>query len=92
LVCDLTRPETLDGLKSYVDDLLGLNPEAQLILAANKSDLIDRQELTLEQVETFTSELALPYYITSAKTGDEVETLFRRLGRLLLDGTNQNLD
>jgi small GTP-binding protein len=92
LVCDLTRSETLDGLKSYVDDLLDLNPEARLILAANKSDLIDWQELTLEQIEIFTSQLALPYYITSAKTGDEVETLFRHLGRLLLDGTNQNLD
>ncbi len=92
LVYDLTRPETLDGLKSYVDDLLGLNPEARLTLAANKSDLIDRQELGLEQIERFASELALSYYITSAKTGEEVETMFRHLGRLLLDGTNQTLD
>jgi small GTP-binding protein len=83
LVCDLTRPETLDSLKTYADDLLGVSPDAQLILAANKRDLAD-QHLTSAQVEGVAADLDAPCYLTSAKTGEEVETLFRHLGRLLV--------
>jgi len=84
LVCDLTRPETLDSLRTYAEALLNVSPGAQLILAANKRDLTDQQQLTRAQVEAVATELDAPYYFTSAKTGDEVETLFRHLGRLLL--------
>ena len=84
LVCDLTRPETLDSLRAYADDLLSVSPDAQLILAANKRDLADQQQLTPPQFETVAADLNAPSYLTSAKTGDEVETLFRHLGRLLV--------
>jgi len=49
LVCDLTRPETLNSLQVYADDLLSINPNARLALAANKRDLTDQQRLTQEQ-------------------------------------------
>jgi small GTP-binding protein len=84
LVCDLTRPETLDSLRAYADDLLSVSPDAQLILAANKRDLADQQQLTPPQFETVAADLNAPSYLTSAKTGDEVDTLFRHLGRLLV--------
>lgn len=84
LVCDLTRPDTLENLRAYVDDLQTISPGARLILAANKRDLTDQQRITGEQIETFTAERDVPYYLTSAKTGDEVEHLFRHLGRLML--------
>ena len=85
LVCDLTRPETLDSLQAYTDALLRVSPDAQLIiLAANKRDLADQQQLTPAQIEAVAAGLRVPYYLTSAKTGDEVESLFRHLGRLLV--------
>lgn len=84
LVCDLTRPETLDHLQVYADDLLSVSPDARLIMAANKCDLTDQQQLGAEQIETLACERDMPYYLTSAKTGDEVEHLFRHLGRLML--------
>jgi small GTP-binding protein len=84
LVCDLTRPETLDSLHAHMDDLLGVSPGAQLVLAANKCDLADQQQLTPAQIETVAAGLCAPYRLTSAKTGEEVETLFRHLGRLLV--------
>ena len=40
--------------------------------------------LTEEQIETVASDLSAPYYLTSAKTGTKVETLFSQLGQLLL--------
>jgi small GTP-binding protein len=84
LVCDLTRPETLDVLCARAADLLATNPDARLIVAANKYDLTEQRRLTPAQVEAVAAELDVPYYITSAKTGDEVESLFRRLGRMLV--------
>jgi len=108
LVCDLTRPETLDTLRTYANDLLGVNHNAQLILAANKRDLLTPEYLdsspsadtshssdtlhsvgagnyvTPAQIESLAVELNAPFYLTSAKTGKEVEALFRHLGRLVL--------
>jgi small GTP-binding protein len=84
LVCDLTRPETLDSLRSYVDDLTVVSPGAQLILAANKYDLDAQRQLEQAEIETVAASIGAPHYLTSAKTGDAVEALFRHLGRLLM--------
>ena len=84
LVCDLTRPETLDSLQTYARDLRRVTPQAKLIIAANKSDLVDSYRITEDQLMEIASELRGPYYLTSAKQGAEVETVFRDLGRLLL--------
>jgi small GTP-binding protein len=84
LVCDLTRPGTLDDLRAYAQDLFGVNSEMRLVLAANKCDLTGEQQLTPAQIKAVAAELDAPYYFTSAKTGDEVETLFRRLGEMLV--------
>jgi small GTP-binding protein len=84
LVCDLTRPETLPNLFGYRESLQKIVPEVRLIVAANKNDLTDQHQLTVDQVAATATTLQAPYYLTSAKTGDEVETLFRHLGQLLL--------
>ena len=87
LVCDLTRPDTLDNLRNYAEDLCGVNPGAPFILAANKRDLVDQQRLTLSQIKQVAAELDAPYYLCSAKTGEDVETIFRHLARMLVAST-----
>jgi small GTP-binding protein len=84
LVCDLTRPETLDSLSSYVDHLRRISPRSRFILAANKRDLHAEQRLTQAQIEQAADELGSPCYLTSAKTGDRVAELFRRLAEMLI--------
>lgn len=84
LVCDMTRPSTLENLRSYLRDLNSISPYARIVLAGNKSDLLDQRQLTVAQVEAFASEHRFPWYLTSARSGDEVETVFRHLGRALL--------
>ena len=84
LVCDLTRPATLQSLRGYATDLSTVTPGMSLIVAANKRDLADEQQLAPAQVEAMAADLHAPWYLTSAKTGDEVEALFRHLGRLLV--------
>jgi len=84
LVCDLTRPETLQNLPSYLDDMNKVCPVADIILAANKADLTDEHRITTGEIEAFAKGLNIPYYLTSAKSGDNVETIFRQLGHLML--------
>jgi len=84
LVCDLTRPETLHHLQSYLDDMRRVCPTADVVLAANKADLIDEHRLSTSEIEAYGSGLNIPYYLTSAKSGDGVEDIFRQLGHLMM--------
>jgi small GTP-binding protein len=86
-VCDLTRPETLDSLLLYSDILFDVAPGAQLVLAANKQDAVDQLRIAPAEVQAVAGCLGLPYRLTSAKTGDEVDGLFHDLGRLLVSGS-----
>lgn len=85
LVCDLTRSDTLQQLTSYVEDLQSVSPNAQLILAANKSDLMSQHQITIDQVSKMAEQIGAPFYVTSAKQGDEVENVFRHLARQLVN-------
>jgi small GTP-binding protein len=90
LVCDLTRPDTLESLQRYVQELHTISPGACLVVAANKCDLVKPATLNSQAViseETLaleTDNLGAPCRLTSAKTGDEVEELFRELARMMI--------
>ena len=89
MVCDLSRPETLDHLDTYLLPLQQANPAACIVLAANKSDLLPQlssaeQDALHSRLDASATRLAAPYYLTSALTADNVEEAFRRLGRLLV--------
>ncbi len=84
LVADLTRPETFQTLRGYMDDLRRLNPRAHFVLAANKSDLVEQHRVTADEIAAIANELGIVYRFTSAKTGEEVNTLFYHLGTLLI--------
>lgn len=84
LVCDLTRAKSLANLHVYIEDLQHSSPNAQLVVAINKSDLINHQEVSLTEIDKVATGYEAPYFLTSAKTGSGVDTLFRHLARLLL--------
>jgi small GTP-binding protein len=90
LVCDLTRPETLAGLEAYAGELWAISPGADVILAANKQDLFEalpsegQEQLVAEHLQAVAARLNAAWHYTSAKTGEEVDALFRNLGRLLV--------
>lgn len=84
LVCDLTRPESLANLDGYLADLRQVSPQAMVIVVANKSDSPD-QHLLLSQVEAGAARLGAKCFVTSARTGENVEDVFRDLGRKLVE-------
>lgn len=85
LVCDMTRADTLASLPKYVEDLLKVTGSVQLVIAANKRDLLDQHEVSIGQVAAMATTFAAPYFLTSAKIGEETDSMFRNLGKLLLE-------
>jgi small GTP-binding protein len=88
LVCDVMRPETLPSLRQYVQDLRDIIGSADVVLAANKADLLAGLAApagaTFEaEVRAMATELQAPLYLTSAVDGLGVEAAFRHLGRQL---------
>lgn len=84
LVYDLTRANTFAQLYNYVLNLYKVNPQAKLVVAGNKVDLVERHQLDLSAAEKFATELNAPLYLTSAKESHDVDEVFRHLGRLLV--------
>jgi small GTP-binding protein len=76
IVCDLTRPETLDYLSLYAGQLLVLNPHAVPVFIGNKVDLADKREISTEELENASNVFGGLYRFTSAKTGEGVESAF----------------
>lgn len=79
-VVDLSRPSTFESLQSDVMLLKGILPEAEMVLAANKKDLLTEEELA-QVVEDFALR---PDITTSAKTGEAVEDMFTMLAKKLI--------
>ncbi len=88
MVTDLTRYETIDALEEYWIPLLKevLKKVPPIVFFANKSDLVD---LEGEEAKKFRAELLSlseeyrsKFYLSSAKTGENVEEGFRDIGLL----------
>lgn len=79
LVCDLTRNTTLPSLRTYINRMRAVEPNARFTLVANKSDLKDDLEITEEDIAIFANEYQIKSFITSAKDGDFVEEAFKSL-------------
>lgn len=82
-VCDLTRKTTLNSILHYWIPTLQIVAGVPGLLLANKKDL-DGWEITEDEVKEFSKVTGLPYYLTSAKTGENVEDAFRALAKLML--------
>ena len=84
LVCDLTRPETLETLWDYAGDFWNINPNSPLILVGNKVDLVEQRAVTNQDLATLAGRCRSPWFTTSAKTGENVELAFRLLGERII--------
>ena len=81
LVCDLTRPATIKNTLVWADAVRSIAGHLPMILLGNKMDLIDESSDSLRILEETAHSLSVKHYLTSAKTGVNVEEAFRSLGR-----------
>ncbi len=85
MVCDVTRPETLgelEGWRGFVEKVAGRIPS---YLLGNKVDLVDEKEFDTKGFEAVSKRWRCPYLLTSAKTGQGVESAFEDLAVLILE-------
>lgn len=82
LVCDLTRPQTVDHLPKWKEDFLRAAPGAKIVLVANKADLDPK--VPMDKLEGVAGMMDGKMIMTSAKTGEGVESCFLELGRMVM--------
>ncbi|GAB4209383.1 MAG: Rab family GTPase [Coleofasciculaceae cyanobacterium] len=86
IVADVSRLETIERLAEHVQLFLSVNPKGSIIVALNKSDLVDEEKLAklTQLVQEKYSEKVAEIYQTSAKTGSYVDDIFHTLGENIL--------
>jgi len=85
-VFDLTRPITAKNLNSDLEYLKKIAPGISIKVIGNKQDLVSEQDVK-DYIET--TGVAFDF-LTSAKTGKNIEELFFSLGKdLISDGVSQ---
>jgi len=85
LVYDLTDPESFASLQSWYQELHKNVPNCVIILAGNKSDMVNDRRVSKETAQQFSSEKECSLIEVSSKTGDNIQDLFIKLGALLTE-------
>ena len=84
LVFDLTRRETFIEVKNWAEHFYRVAPGVPLVIAANKADLLDKIEVSIDDIESLSAEINAPFFLTSAKQGDGVDRLFFTLASVIM--------
>ena len=61
-----------------------------IVIAANKSDLFSQQEVNEEEVIEYARKKDALFQVTSALNGIGIETLFRKIGKKMIDSNFGN--
>ena len=80
LVYDITQQVTFNKVESFMDKLKdNTDKDVSVILVGNKCDLEDNREVLKEDGEELAKKLKIKFMEVSAKTGENVEKLFKTL-------------
>jgi small GTP-binding protein len=82
-VADLTRRDTLLVLPAWVEAVQGISGVVPVLLVGNKADLTEEVQVGAAEIAQMASVLRCGSVLTSAKTGQNVEDAFLRLGTLV---------
>jgi len=84
VICDVTRKKTLDDLHNWIYNLTKTAGRVPFVILVNKWDLTDRKAFELVDVERVAEGHESACLCTSAKTGHNVESAFKKLGEFML--------
>jgi len=82
-VCDVTRPETLNSMNWWLDSFRQAAGNVPLMLLGNKSDLVGCAKVDEAELGRYASGFGCKHFMTSAKTGLNVERTFHEIGMFL---------
>ena len=73
ILFDLTSHDSFNNVQQWLDDLKEVaRQDVVVVLIGNKSDMADKRDVTREEAENFAKSHQMPYFETSAKTGENV--------------------
>lgn len=84
IVSDLTRKSTSESIKVWTSSLFEVTGEVPVIVIGNKNDLKDKHEVKKEELAKIAKKYNAPTFLTSAKTGYNVEKMFYHIGEQLV--------
>ncbi len=85
LVFDLTRPETGQSLEEYwVPRVRAVAGTVPMVVVGNKVDLVEARPEALKEVREIGQGLGTSAFVSSAKTGENVEATFLAIGRQVI--------
>lgn len=85
IVTDYTRRETLESVEDWIRRLFEVTGPIPMVFVINKSDLEDKAEYKKEELERIASKYGSTVYMSSAKTGINVEHFFYKLAQMLVE-------
>jgi len=87
VVADCTRKETLTNVIRWGRSIRDVCGEIPIVVLVNKSDLREHAQFTTEEAVEVAGQLDAPSFLTSARSGENVENAFSTLGRRLIRDT-----
>jgi len=84
-VADLSRPETISSLSDFwLVESVKLSGDLPLVFVGNKLDLVGKESPSAKMVEAASAKRGAPMFLCSAKTGENIGTVFRTVGEMLV--------
>ncbi|MFW9986937.1 MAG: Rab family GTPase [Candidatus Odinarchaeota archaeon] len=89
IVFDLTRPETLEAIESWMREIREHAGDVEILLIGNKIDLKKKRALKEADIQPWIDRYGCSYVETSAMSGDGVEEAFETLTTAIINRIEQ---
>lgn len=84
LIFDLTVPQSLNDLHTWIDDIYEIAGSIPIVLIGNKVDLTELRTITQESIQEFLAKHDISkHFLTSALTGSNVDDAFSSLVEMM---------
>jgi small GTP-binding protein len=88
-VCDMTNKETVEELRYWIKALTDVAGDVPIVFAGNKADLENERVVKEQDLKDLASKYKSGAFLTSAKTGQNVEAAFKALALAVADKMKQ---
>ena len=91
IVYDITRRQSFENLINWIEDCKNSSPKTVfMVLIGNKCDLEKNREVSEEEGREFAEKYGMLFFETSAKTGKNVEEVFKESTKIIAQKIKEN--
>ena len=85
IVCDITRENSFENMRKWVMYLFKITGKIPVMFTGNKIDLDKKTDFDYSQIPKFAESFNGESILTSAKTGENVEDMFKIIGERIVN-------